>query len=293
MVLYLNQVLSNKLILGCFYVNPRSRRLEKLWNKLEITTEPKDLRDPVLLISVSTSNPQFRLLYSQARELGKYLLKKLDFKQIATLYASAMSPEIRISRSAIASMLSNNFYLCSGNKRDYILFAGHSSPVESEYEYAEVVLDYAKTLGVKELISFGARWSQPVLSPLESPKVLGFGTDETAVTNLKAAGVAILKSEPAFYFANLIVPFAKIHGIRGYKLSVDHGEPTPHPKTLMAFISAISKMIDLEIDSSDLEAQSKELAEAIQKAEIEGLEVDEDGDTAGTKRPPKGDDIYR
>ncbi len=264
-----------------------------MWNKLESTHELKDLRNPVLLVSVSTSNPQFRLLYSQARELGKYLLKKLDFKQVATLYSSAMSPEIRISRNGIAGMLSNNFYLHSGKIRDYLLFAGHSSPVESEYEYGEVVLDYAKSIGVKELISFGARWSQPVLSPLEAPRVLGFGTDETAVNNLKEAGVVILKSESAYYFANLIVPLAKIHGMRAYKLSVDHGEPTPHPKTLSALITVLSKMIDLEIDSSDLEVQSKELAEAIQKAEIEGLEVDEDGEISDIKRSPKGDDIYR
>jgi len=264
-----------------------------LWNKLEIINEPKDLRNPVLVVSVSTSNPQFKLLYSQGRELGKYLLKKLDFRQIATLYSSAMSPEIRISRNGIAGMLSNSFHLYSGKSRDYILFAGHSSPVESEYEYGEVVLDYAKTLGVNEVISIGARWSQPVLSPLEAPKVLGFGTDETAVNTLKDAGVAILRSESAYYFANLVVPLAKIHGIRAYKLSVDHGEPTPHPKTLTALISVLSKMIDLEIDFSDLEAQSKELAEAIQKAEIEGLEVDEDGEINGTRKSPKGDDIYR
>ena len=264
-----------------------------MWSKLEIANEPKDLRNPVLLVSVSTSNPQFRLLYSQARRLGKYLLKKLDFRQLATLYSSAMSPEIRISRNGIASMLSNNFYLHEGKSRDYVLFAGHSSPVESEYDYGEVVLDYVKTLGIKELISFGARWSQPVLSPLEAPKVLGFGTDETAVSNLKEAGVVILKSESAFYFANVIVPLAKIHGIRAYKLSVDHGEPTPHPKTLSALIPILTKMIDLEIDYSDLEAQSKELAEAIQKAEIEGLEVDEDGEITDAKKSPKGDDIYR
>jgi predicted ATP-grasp superfamily ATP-dependent carboligase len=91
----------------------------------------------------------------------------------------------------------------------------------------------------------------------------------------------------------VIVPLAKIHGIRDYKLSVDHGEPTPHPKTLIALISVLSKLIDLQVDSSDLEAQSKELAEAIQKAEIEGLEVDEDGEIGETRRSPKGDDIYR
>ena len=263
-----------------------------MWKNLEIISEEKDLRNPVLLVSVSTSNPQFRLLYSQARELGKYLLKKLEFKQIATLYSSAMSPEIRISKAGISSMLSNNFYRYSGKSRDLILLAGHASPLESEYEYGGTVLDYAKKLGVTELISVGARWSQPILSPTEAPKVLGFSSDEIGVSKLKDAGVAVLKSESAFYFANVIVPLAKLHGIRGYKLSVDHGEPIPHPKSLIAIVQVLSKMIELDVDTADLMEQSKELAEAIQKAEIEGLEVDEDGEISGARKP-QGDDIYR
>ena len=264
-----------------------------MWKRLEILSEQKELRDPVLIIAVSTSNPQYRLLYSQARELGKFLLKKLDFKQIATLHSSSMSPEIRISRAGISSMLSNNFYVHSGKTRDYVLFAGHSSPIESEYEYGETILEFAEKLGIKELISIGARWTQPVLSPVEAPKVLGFASDDVGVKRLNEIGVAILKSESAFYFANVIVPLAKLHGIRGYKLSVDHGEPIPHPKSLIAILDVLSRMIQLEVDSSDLLAQSKELAEAIQKAEIEGLEVDEDGEISGTRRPPQGDDIYR
>jgi proteasome assembly chaperone (PAC2) family protein len=260
---------------------------------MEVISEQKELRNPVLIVSVSTSNPQFRLLYSQARELGKFLLKKLEFKQIATLYSSAMSPEIRISRAGISSMLSNNFYLHSGETRDYILFAGHSSPLEAEHEYGQTVLEYADKLGVKELISVGARWSQPVLSPTESPKVLGFSTDETGTKKLGEVGVTLLKSEAAYYFANVIVPLSKLHGIRGYKLSVDHGEPIPHPKSLIAILDVFSKLVDLKVDTTDLLSQSKELAEAIQKAEIEGLDVDEDGEPSGQRRPPQGDDIYR
>jgi len=265
-----------------------------MWSKLETLSDPGSLRDPILLVSVSTANPQFRLLYSQARELGKALIRKLGFKQIATVYSSAMSAEIRILRNGTASLLSNNFYHYAGEKRDYILLDGHSSPVESEYEYSELVLDYAKKLGVSELISFGARWSEPVLSPLEPPKVLGFATDEEGVNNLKEAGVTVLKSESAFYFANTIVPLAKLHGIRGYKLSVDHGEPSPHPKSLISFLNVLSKLIDLNVDQTDLLSQSKELAEAIQKAEVEGLEVDEDGEITGTsRRSQQSDDIYR
>ena len=265
-----------------------------MWSKFQVHFEPSGLRNPILLVSVSTSNPQYRLLYSQGRELGKYLIKKLDFKIIASLYSSVMSPEIRIAKTGVASMISNNFYLYSGKDRDFILFAGHSSPTTDEYEYADMVLSYARKLGVSELISFGARWTEPALSPLEPPKVLGFASDEEGVARLKEAGAVVLKSESAFYFANLIVPLSKFYDIRGYKLSVDHGEPLPHPKSLISFLSVLSKIGGLEIETSDLETQSKELEEAIQKAEIEGLEVDEDGEIISSeKRASQGDDIYR
>jgi len=190
-------------------------------------------------------------------------------------------------------MLSNNFYLHLGPARDYILFAGHASPVENEYEYGETLLEYAEKLGVTELISVGARWSQPVLSPIEAPKVLGYSSDQTGVDRLRDAGALPLKSEAAFYFANMIVPLSRLHGIRGYKLSVDHGEPIPHPKSLISILDVLSKLIGLQVDKTDLYSQSKDLAEAIQKSEIEGLDIDEDSDITGSRRPPQGDDIYR
>jgi uncharacterized protein len=265
-----------------------------MWSKLQIQSQPGTFRNPVLLVSVSTSNLQYRLLYSQARELGRYLVRKLDFKLMASLYSSAMSPEIRIAKSGIASLASNNFYVYSGSARDYILFAGHSSPVEEEYEYCDLVLSYARKLGVKELISFGARWTEPVLSPLEPPKVLGFASDDVGIKRLNEVGVTVIKSESAFYFSNLIVPLSKFYDMRGYKLSVDHGEPSPHPKTLIGFLNVLYKLADLEVDHSDLDYASKELAEAIQKAEVEGLELDEEGEVMGPgKRSAQSDDIYR
>lgn len=257
-----------------------------MWKRLDIHSDPGPLKAPVLLIALSTSNPQYRVLYSQARELARYMLKKLDFRLVASLYSSAIPSEVKISNDGIASLVSNNFYVFSGKKRDYMLFAGHSTPVSDEYAYAEEVLSFAKKAGVNELYSIGARWTDDVLPPLDAPIVLGFGNDSEATNSLGAAGVSILKNESAFFFANTIVPLAKSFGIRGYKLSVNHGEPSPHPKSSIAFLRVLSKMTGLEIDDSDLQDQTKQLAEAIQRAEIEGTVGESDGG-------PQKDDIYR
>lgn len=257
-----------------------------MWKRLDLHSELSPLRDPVMLVTLSTSNPQYRVLYSQARELGKFLLKKLDFKLIATLYSSATPSEVKVSNDGIGGLVSNNFYIFSGNKRDYILLAGQSSPVSDEYEYCEEVLSFAKRAGVRELYSLGARWTDEVIPPLEPPKVLGFASDLEGVNRLSEAGVSILKNEAAYFFANIIVPHAKFFGIRGYKLSVNHGEPSPHPKSSIAFLRVLSKMVELDVDNSDLLEQTKQLAETIKKVELEGSsEQQESG--------PQKDDIYR
>ena len=104
-----------------------------MWKRLDLHSDLGPLRDPVLLVALSTSNPQYRVLYSQARELGKFLLKKMDFKLVATLYSSSIPSEVKISNEGIGNIVSNNFYVSSGKKRDYMLLAGQSSPVTDEY----------------------------------------------------------------------------------------------------------------------------------------------------------------
>ena len=51
--------------------------------------------------------------------------------------------------------------------------------------------------------------------------------------------------------------------MRGYKLAVNHGEPIPHPKSVREFLAVLSKMIDLQVDTTDLEEQAKRMPELL------------------------------
>ncbi|HZW56874.1 MAG TPA: PAC2 family protein [Nitrososphaerales archaeon] len=241
-----------------------------MWNRLEVFSEPVLSRDPLLIVSVSTSIPQYRILYSQARELASYLLRKLDFQMFSSMYSSAMPPAIGIEKDGIAGLVGVNFYYNSAESRDVVLFAGYSSPASDEYEYASEVLAFAKKLGIKQIVSIGPRWSENPISPFDSPEVLGFASDLDGVRWLEENGVKILKNENSFYFSNLIVPLASLHGMRAFKLSVNHGEPLPHPKSSMSFLKVLSKL-GIRIDTSDLVEQAKELEEGLKKAGISGV----------------------
>jgi proteasome assembly chaperone (PAC2) family protein len=257
-----------------------------LWKHLEIENEPILSKDPVLLISLSTTNPQFLTLYSQGKELGNFLLEKLDFRKFASLYCSALPAAITVSKNGIAELAGVHFYHFKG-VRDIVLLAGFGSPSGNEYEFGSEILTYAKRLGIVEVISVGARWTEEPLPPLETPKVRGFATDEEGRNWLKANDVTILKNEPAYYFANTIVAMASVYGMRGCKLSVDHGEPRPHPKSLIALLSVLSKKLAFDVDTTDLQASALELSETIRTSGSEGMETGQD------ERSEKREDIYR
>jgi len=213
------------------------------------------LKNPAMIVAVSTSLPQYKALYSQARELGDYLLGKIDFKKIGTVRASAFPPEVLVRNDRMSTLPECSFYLNRG-ERDLLLFAGDSSPADEQYEFAQFILNVAKEMEVEELYSVGARWAETPVPAEAEPKITGFATDTTGVENLRKHGVSILGEEPAPFFASIVVAMAKDVGIRGYKLSVDHGEPSPHVRSVTKLLEILSEMGVFEVDLEELRARA-------------------------------------
>jgi proteasome assembly chaperone (PAC2) family protein len=207
--------------------------------------------EPALIVAVSTSMPQYKALYSQARELGEYLLRKMEFQKIATVRSSAFPPEVLVRDDGTSSLPECSFYLSKG-KKDVLLFAGDTSPMEDQYAFAGALLRKAEEFGAKELYSVGARWAENPLPPDAEPETSGFSTDKAGVAKLTKHGVKIHSEEPAPFFASMVVAMAKDHGIRGYKLSVDHGEPSPHTRSVAKLLDALSKLAGFDVDLGDL-----------------------------------------
>ena len=222
---------------------------------IEFTTDGvHQMKNPSLIVAVSTSMPQYRALYSQARELGDYMLRKMKFEKIGTIRASAFPPEVLVREDGLSTLPECNFYLNRG-KQDILLFAGDTSPADEQYEFAQFLLARAREMGVGELFSVGARWSDNPLPPEAEPQMTGFSTDSAGVMKLKKHGVKILGEEPAPFFASMVVAMAKDFGIRGYKLSVDHGEPIPHARSVMKLLGILSAMAGFEVDLEDLKSK--------------------------------------
>jgi proteasome assembly chaperone (PAC2) family protein len=228
-----------------------------MWERLEVDEMPA-VEDSVLLVALSTTAPQYAPLYSHARELSKFLLKKLEFKKFATLYSSSLPAAVTIEDDGIARLQSNQFYSLAGRRR-IVMLAGDGSPFDDQLGYAHSVLSFARQLGVEEVVSIGARWSETPAPGGTALKPVGFATDAAGVRELEGLGVTITKGEPGPFFPNLVVGMAVDYEMRGFKLGVDHGEPLPHPRSLIKIIAVLSKMLDFEVETSALAARAKEL----------------------------------
>jgi proteasome assembly chaperone (PAC2) family protein len=228
-----------------------------MWERLEVEEMPV-VEESVLLVALSTMVPQYQTLYSHARELSKFLLRKLEFKRFATLYSSSLPPEVVIEGDGVARLHSNEFYSFTARRR-VIMLAGDGSPFDDQQEYAHCVLSFAGQLGAKEVISIGARWSEPP-APAGAPfRPVGFATDLAGVSELERLGVRITKGEPGPFFPNLVVAMAEGYQMRGYKLGVDHGEPAPHPRSLVEITGVLSKMLGFVVDTRELVARAKKM----------------------------------
>ncbi|MDG6910156.1 MAG: PAC2 family protein, partial [Nitrososphaerota archaeon] len=138
------------------------------------------LDDPSLVVAVSTSMPQYKALYSQAREMGEYMLRKMKAEKLGTVRTSAFPPEVLVRGEGVSSLPECSFYRFRG-KRDVLLFAGDTSPMDEQYEFAQFLLERAQKMGVRELYSVGARWAENPLPPEAEPPATGFSTDAVGV----------------------------------------------------------------------------------------------------------------
>ncbi|MDA4128098.1 MAG: PAC2 family protein [Thaumarchaeota archaeon] len=213
------------------------------------------LRKPVLIVSISTSILQYRTLYSQGRELADYMLRKMRFDLVGSTYSSSLPPEVITRDDGTVSLPACRMYRNKGD-RDLLLLAGDSSPLDDQYQFAHRILALAAEVGVEELYSVGARWTDAPLQPADNPDLWGFATDMEGVAELKKQGVKIMSNEPAPFFASLVVGLCGSHGIRGFKVSVNHGEPAPHPLSVRSILGVLSAMIGFEIDRGDLGAKT-------------------------------------
>jgi uncharacterized protein len=140
-----------------------------------------------------------------------------------------------------------------------VLFIGEEQPRAKGYEMVETVLDAADQLGVNRIFSCAAAVTRIHYS--EETKVWGVATRHELLEDFERYKVVLRGTLRIAGLNGLILGRAKERGIEGLCLLGEvpgFATQMAHPKAALAVLSVIAEMLDIEIDTEELESVAKQ-----------------------------------
>ena len=172
------------------------------------------------------------------------------------------------------SLPENKFYFWISNNqdKDLIIFLSDAQPAFGAYSYSNAVLDVANRFGVKRVYTLAAALTE---HHSETPRVLGAATSPELLDELKRHDIVLAND---FYIAGLnglLLGTAKERGFEGICLLGETARYTAkimNPRSSKVVLSALSRILDIEIDLAELEElaagtdrQIKEIGDQLRK----------------------------
>ncbi len=108
------------------------------------------LKNPILV----TGLPGIGLV---GQVVCKYLITKMGGKKLADVYSPHFPHQVLMTKKGAIRPIKNMIFTIKAGKRDIILLVGDVQAITSEgqYEVAGKLLDYAYSLGARDVVSIG------------------------------------------------------------------------------------------------------------------------------------------
>ncbi|NJF25500.1 proteasome assembly chaperone family protein [Thermococcus sp. Bubb.Bath] len=234
--------------------------------------ERPQLKDPVFIEGL----PGIGLVGKLAAD---HLIQELGAVKFAELYSPHFMHQVLIKKGSIVELMKNEFYYWKNpdeNGRDLIIITGDQQvpPTDSlgHYEVIGKMLDLVQELGVREIITMGG-YQVPELQG--EPKVLAAVTHEELVEHykekLEGCSVEVTWREDEggaiVGAAGLLLGMGKLRSMYGISLLWESLGYIVDPKAAKAVLSAVAKILGIEIDMKALDERAKETEEILQKVQ--------------------------
>jgi len=233
--------------------------------------ERPQLRDPVFIEGL----PGIGLVGKLAAE---HLIQELNAVKFAELYSPHFMHQVIIKKGSIVELMKNEFYYWVNpdeKGRDLIIITGDQQvpPTDSpgHYEVVGKMLDLVRELGVREIITMGG-YQVPEL-PGE-PRVLAAVTHEELVDYYKEKlkgleGIIWREDEGGAIVgaAGLLLGMGKLRSMYGISLLGESLGYIVDPKAAKAVLTAVTKILGIEVDMTALEERAKETEEILRKVQ--------------------------
>ncbi len=205
------------------------------------------------------------------RVAAGYLVSELKMRKIAELYSPHFLPLVILHEDAVAHVLKCEFYYYKGRTRDIVVFTGDTQSIspEGHYEFCDKVLQYAESIGVREIITLGGFAEGKEVA---EPRVIGAVNDEKLMKKYRKLEIDFGKEHQIGTIvgaSGLLIGLGKMHNMDGLCIMGEtFGLPLmTDPKAADKVLHILTKILDIKVDLSKLEKTIGEMEEKIRKTE--------------------------
>jgi len=210
--------------------------------------------------------------------VASYLKKKLPFKELGEIEPShffdPIGVVVRDNIVEAPQFPESRFYYWKnkGGGSDIILAIGEDQPLAKGYELANCVLDIGERFGVKRVYTCAAALSS--IHHTEPPRVWGVVTSQHMTKVLEKYGLVQKGNLQIAGLNGLLLGVAKEREIEGVCLLGEvpmHATRIPNPMAALAVLRVLTKMLDIEIDLTELSEMANEAAERMKEIAAEAM----------------------
>lgn len=216
-------------------------------------------------------NPVFIEGLAGIGHIGKtsvsYLVDHLDANKIGELYSHHFPPYALVKDNKTVDLLKNNIYqLKREDERDLVFIEGNAqaSTPEGHYEVAEKIMELVEEVNASEIITIGGYGTGDVV---EEPSVFGATTTEKVKQEYQDHGIEFDHDVGQIVGASgLLLGLGQEKQYPGIcLLGETPGFLLSDPKATEAVLNSIEKILDLDLDYSDLDEKVEESQEVLKK----------------------------
>ena len=218
--------------------------------------EKPELTDPILIEGLPGVGNVGKLA-------AEHLVDQLKAKKFVDIFSKYFPPQVLVDDSGIVKLVNNEmFYVKREQARhDLVVLIGDYQGLtpDGQYELADRTLKLAQDLGVKRIFTLGGYGLGKLV---EKPRVLGAVSHEDLVPEMKELGVTFSKGEPGSGIvgaSGLLLGLGKVYGMRSVCLMGETSGYFVDPKAAQVVLEVLSKVLEVELDFSDLEDKAEQI----------------------------------
>lgn len=194
---------------------------------------------------------------------AEHLVDQLKATKFVEIFSKYFPPQVLVSDSGVVKLVNNemSYVKRPGSENDLVILVGDYQGLtpDGQYELSDRVLEIAKGLGAKMAFTLGGYGLGKLV---EKPRVLGAVTDDDLVEEMKGYGVTFSKGEPGSGIvgaSGLLLGLGKIYGMRSVCLMGETSGYFVDPKAAQVVLEVLSKVLDFELDFTDLEDKAEQI----------------------------------